>query len=119
LQDLERGIHEFSNCLDSDQLIANYAASHRDQWRELRGYLVDTVWDTYYYRWKDLYKKRLSPVQWAIAGFALPPRYYKKVVSSAVDAGKYAALCQVQRYCPQAYAAYRTAKTRLRGDTNY
>ena len=114
LQDLARGIREFIACLDSDPLILDYAGLHASEWSDLRGYLVASAWNTYYFRWQGMYKNRISPLQWTMAGFALPGRYYKRVAMSVLGE----ALCHVEHHWPHAYAAYRAAKTRLRGNTN-
>jgi len=113
MEDLARGIREFLSCLDSDRMILEYAALHGAEWNELRAYLVKSSWNTYFYRWANLYRQRLTPIKWTMAAFALPPRYYGKVGSSLIGAGKSAALSQVKRYCPQAYTAYRTTKSRF------
>src|SRR2546426_10275282 len=91
LPDLARGIREFLACLDSYRRVLEYTALHAGEWAELRGYLVKNVWD-YYLRWLGLYRKRFAPLQWAIAGFALPARYYKRVAWSVFGAGASAAL---------------------------
>jgi hypothetical protein len=88
MKDLERGIREFVSSLDSDGSVQRYASAHKAEWTELRGYLVGSAWDTYYYRWEDMYRKRLSPWQWTVAGFALPPAYYRRVARTVLGAAK-------------------------------
>jgi glycosyltransferase involved in cell wall biosynthesis len=78
-QDLARGIREFVAKMDSDPQILAYAETHPDEWKELRGYLFDSAWDTYWFRWADLYRRRLPALQWARAGFALPVSYHPRV----------------------------------------
>jgi len=97
MKDLARGIREFVTCLDSDVIVRRYAGLHPAKWNELRNYLVASAWNTYYFRWADLYRKRLSPLQWTIAGFALPARYYSSVARLILGAGKHAVLHQLRR----------------------
>jgi glycosyltransferase involved in cell wall biosynthesis len=96
-KDLARGIREFVSCLDADPRVRGYAAEHPLEWKELRGYLVTSAWNTYYFRWADLYRRRLSPVKWAAAGFALPLRYHRRVARFILGAGKSAMLGHAQR----------------------
>jgi glycosyltransferase involved in cell wall biosynthesis len=106
IEDLARGIKEYLQCLDSDPKLLNYAASHRVEWQESRKHLIDSAWRTYFYRWKGLYKKRLSSTEWAKAAFGLPfiPAYYRAVartfISPLVDRGK--------KHLPWAYKIYRS-----------
>jgi glycosyltransferase involved in cell wall biosynthesis len=118
MKDLARGIREYLSCLDRDAMIREYAATHSAEWEELRGYLVNSAWNTYFVRWNDLYRRRLSPLEWTKAGFALPPRYYRRVASQLIDATKAGALHRVERHFPQVSTAYRSAKTRLKRNEN-
>jgi glycosyltransferase involved in cell wall biosynthesis len=81
-RDLARGIREFVTCLDSDPTIKRYSLRHPEEWSELRGYLVNSAWDTYYYRWASMYQRRLPPTRWVAAAFALPFQQYGKAVAS-------------------------------------
>ncbi|MEW6301093.1 MAG: glycosyltransferase family A protein, partial [Thermodesulfobacteriota bacterium] len=115
IQDLARGIREYLACLDSDPIISRYAALHPVEWSELKHHLVTSAWRTYYFRWKDMYRKRLPAVPWVMAAFAMPfiPSYYKAVASTF----KGEVLAPVKKFFPQAYDVYRAIKTRLRGAT--
>jgi glycosyltransferase involved in cell wall biosynthesis len=112
-QDLARGIREFITCLDSDPAIYRYSVKHPALWNEIRGYLVNNAWDTYYYRWAGMYKNRLPSSQWVAAAFALPLRPYGKAVASAVaDTAIAATAAQVRRWSPRTYALYQRMKAK-------
>jgi glycosyltransferase involved in cell wall biosynthesis len=96
-KNLARGIREFISLLDSDDLIAAYAQQHPHEWAEMRGYLVSSAWNTYFFRWADLYRRRLPAVQWAVAGFSLPVRYHSRVARLIVGAGKAAMMSRAER----------------------
>jgi glycosyltransferase involved in cell wall biosynthesis len=108
IADLARGLREFMEFLDADPTIRRYAASHRSEWNESRSCLIEVLWKTYYCRWVDLYKKRLTTWQWARAAFNLPyiPAYYRAVMRifgcEIVDA--------MERRLPWVYAVYRRMK---------
>jgi len=114
LDDLARGIRDFVAQLDSDPDVLKYAALHKTEWNELRGYLVDSAWNTYRFRWAGMYRARMPVFRWMAAGFALPlPKYGRALAHTLMDAAKRAALERIQRSCPQAYKVYRAAKTKL------
>jgi glycosyltransferase involved in cell wall biosynthesis len=96
-KDLARGIREFIACLGADSRIRSYAAAHPVEWKELRGYLARSVWNTYYFRWGDLYRRRMSPLKWAMAGFALPLNYHRHVARCILGATKSAMVGHAQR----------------------
>ena len=108
IADLARGLREFMAFLDTDPTIQRYAAAHRSEWKESRRSLIEVLWKTYYYRWADLYRKRLRRREWIRAAFHLPyiPDYYRAVVRTfggeMGDAAK-------QRL-PWVYAIYRRMK---------
>jgi glycosyltransferase involved in cell wall biosynthesis len=114
IQDLARGIREFLACLASDPRILEYSASHPDEWHELRGYVIASAWKTYYFRWINMYRNRMSPSQWAMAGFALPPSYYRKVASILARVVGATVLAHVRKFPPQAHDTYQAMKARLR-----
>jgi len=102
MKDLARGIREFVSLLDSDESLRGYASAHQAEWTELRGYLVNSVWTTYYFRWKDLYRKRLSSTQWAVAALALPASYYRRVARTLLGAAKQRVLGAATKRSPSA-----------------
>jgi hypothetical protein len=67
--------------LDSDPWVLAFAKQEPVQWSAMKHSLFTMIWETYYYRWDTLYKKRLSLVPWVRAAFALPyiPSYYRAV----------------------------------------
>jgi glycosyltransferase involved in cell wall biosynthesis len=114
LPDLARGIREYLACLDSDPQVLRYAALHSSQWKELRDYLVESAWSTYYVRWETMYRKRMSHLRWIAAGFALPfPKYFGVFVSILIRGTMSALLAQVQRFFPSVYTMYKAVKSRL------
>jgi hypothetical protein len=88
--DLARGIKDFLKFLDRDTVITQFARRHPSAWAESKRILVEMSWKTYYYRWIDLYRGRLSTLQWVRAGFNLPliPEYYQKVTHTWLSACK-------------------------------
>ena len=73
----------FMRYLDSDPVIRKLAAGRPADWRELKSVLVENEWQTYFWRWRDIYKDRLSGFEWVKAAFAMPfiPSYYRNVAS--------------------------------------
>jgi glycosyltransferase involved in cell wall biosynthesis len=112
IQDLAKGLRDFLKFFDTDPQILAYAASHPGEWAESRRYLVDRAQRTYYFRWANMYRTRMSSVQWFMAAFAMPlsPSYYRAVARTLHGA----ALGQAKRLFPQAYDVYRLVKTRFR-----
>jgi glycosyltransferase involved in cell wall biosynthesis len=112
IQDLAKGLRDFLNVFDTDPQILAYAASHPVEWSQSKRHLVDMAWKTYYFRWTGMYRKRMPPLQWAMAAFGMPfiPRYYKAVASTF----RSATLAPIRRLFPQAYDAYRAIKTKFR-----
>ena len=108
IADLARGLREFMALLDADPTIQTYAASHPSEWRESKSLLTRMICNTYYYRWIDLYRKRLTTFEWTKAAFYLPYNrdYYRAVtrtfVSELVEVGK--------ERLPRAYEIYRRMK---------
>ena len=80
-QQLARDFRAFINWLDDDPVMQTYAQKHRREWSEVRRLLVEMTWRTYRYRWKTMYRKRLSTFEWVKAAFAMPfiPSYYSAV----------------------------------------
>ncbi len=88
--DLARGIKDFLKFLDRDPVIIQFARRQPSAWAGIKRVLVDKSWKTYYYRWIDIYRGRLSTLQWVRAGFSLPliPEYYKAVTHTWLSASK-------------------------------
>jgi len=74
---------EFMRFLDSDPVICKLAAVRPREWRELKNALVRNEWQTYFWRWRDIYKDRLSSFEWIRAAFEMPfiLSYYRNVAS--------------------------------------
>jgi glycosyltransferase involved in cell wall biosynthesis len=79
--DLAKASREFLRFLRTDPILVDYGKAHPEEWRALRECLERMTWETYLWRWRDLYRKRLSAVEWMRAAFLLPfiPEYYRKV----------------------------------------
>jgi glycosyltransferase involved in cell wall biosynthesis len=80
--ELAAASRDFLRCLDTDPTVQQFAAAHFDQWQDLKQVLVRMTWGTYLWRWRDLYKHRLTAVQWVREAFRMPflPAYYKEVL---------------------------------------
>lgn len=72
---------EFLNFLDTDPVIQEYALAFPEQWQRIKGCLVKMTWLTYLGRWNDIYRVRLSWLQWVKSAFAMPfiADYYKMI----------------------------------------
>jgi len=110
IKDLSKGLREFLAFLDSDPKIGAFMVSHPRQWKESKHYLVEVAWKTYFYRWIDIYKKRLSRREWARAGFYMPfiPSYYRAVAQTLSQSVVGDALEKLEKHIPWAYKMYRT-----------
>jgi glycosyltransferase involved in cell wall biosynthesis len=88
IEDLAKASREFLQFLDSDPVIAKYVSAHRAEWRAIKNHLIKMAWETYLWRWQDMYRKRLPCRQWVKAAFAMPfiPAYYRKVTSILLEA---------------------------------
>jgi glycosyltransferase involved in cell wall biosynthesis len=114
IQDLARGIKDFLKFLDTDPILRQFASDHPSRWRETKHLLVNMAWTTYFLRWADMYKQRLSPLQWAKAGFELPfiPEYYKAMIHTLIAASVAKFSSAIKQHLPRAYQVYRAAKPR-------
>jgi len=72
---------QFMQFLDTDPVMRKLTAVHPKEWKELRSLLIQNEWQTYFWRWRDIYKERLSWFEWAKAAFAMPfiLPYYRNV----------------------------------------
>jgi hypothetical protein len=114
IQDLARGVKDFLEFLNSDSTIKQYACLHPAEWSETKFLLTEMAWKTYYFRWADMYKKRLSRLSWVKAAYALPyiPAYYRAATDSLVAELVSGVWGGVKKHLPWAYRMVRAAKTR-------
>lgn len=87
---LAAAVKAYIRFLDRDPVILERAADRPVEWRELKNALVQNEWQTYLWRWRDIYKTKLSPFEWVKAAFAMPfiPQYYRKVAKIIVGEAK-------------------------------
>lgn len=73
---------QFLRFLDADPRLRAYAQTSPQDWAKIRGDVQQVIWITYFGRWKNLYRKRMSYAEWVRGGFVLPPipAYYRKVL---------------------------------------
>jgi glycosyltransferase involved in cell wall biosynthesis len=83
IQELATACRQFMQFLDDDPTIRVFAAAHPAEWKDLKRLLVRMSSSTYFWRWRDIYKNRLSAAEWIKAAFAMPfiPSYYRNVLS--------------------------------------
>jgi glycosyltransferase involved in cell wall biosynthesis len=114
IQDLARGVRDFLKFLNSDSKINQYARLHPAEWGETKSLLTEMAWKTYYFRWADMYKKRLSRLAWVKAAYALPyiPQYYKAVTESLIEASVSGVWAGVKERLPWVYRMVVAAKGR-------
>ena len=90
MKELAAASTEFLRWLDRDRTIQQFAAAHSEQWQDLKQVLVKMTWETYLWRWKDIYQYKLSSSRWAREAFRMPfiPAYYRRVASIFRDTAK-------------------------------
>jgi glycosyltransferase involved in cell wall biosynthesis len=100
LEDFARGIRDFLEFLDSDLVICSYARQHPRDWKECKRLLSDMAWKTFYFRWRGLYRQRLSLAQWVRGAFLLPfiPRYYAGVAATLTKSSFAPAARRIQQH---------------------
>jgi hypothetical protein len=83
IKDFAASCKQFMHYLQSDSGIREVAKANPSEWKELRAALIRNEWQTYYWRWRDIYKTRLPYLQWVKAAFAMPFMlgYYRNVAS--------------------------------------
>jgi hypothetical protein len=83
IKDLAASSREFMRFLNTDPVIQELAKVNPAQWEELKNAVIHNEWQTYLWRWRDIYKPRLSYFEWMKAAFAMPfiLSYYRNVVS--------------------------------------
>jgi glycosyltransferase involved in cell wall biosynthesis len=113
-QDLARGIRDLLQFLDTNPVLQEFACDHPPEWRSTKDILVKMAWKTYYLRWADMYRQRLSPLEWAKAGFELPfiPEYYKAMIQTLLAAAVTPFSRAIKQHLPRAYQVYRAARPR-------
>jgi glycosyltransferase involved in cell wall biosynthesis len=81
---------QFMRWLDTDSTVREFAATNSQQWEPLKEALVRNEWITYHWRWRDIYRHRMSTVGWVQAAFAMPfiRPYYRRVFSVFLRAAK-------------------------------
>ena len=81
IEELAVGTRKFLEFLDHDPRTCQFAVENPGEWKEVKSCLVKMAWGTYLRRWRNLYTKRLSRLQWTKAAFAMPfiPDYYRNV----------------------------------------
>ena len=82
VEELALATRRFLEFLDHDPRTCQFAVENPAQWKELKSCLVKMALATYLWRWRDVYSKRLSRLQWSKAAFAMPfiPYYYTRAV---------------------------------------
>jgi glycosyltransferase involved in cell wall biosynthesis len=82
MKELAGDSKDFLRWLDVDQTIQEFAAKNFRQWQDLKRVLVRMTWETYLWRWRDIYRYRLTTLQWIREAFRMPflPAYYKQVI---------------------------------------
>lgn len=81
IKDFAASCREFMKFLQTDPVLRELAKDDPAEWEELKGALIHNEWETYFWRWRDIYKQRLPYLEWVRAAFAMPfiLSYYRKV----------------------------------------
>src|SRR5918996_2871932 len=79
--DLAADTRQFLRFLETDPTILKFSSARPVEWKKLKSILVRMAWHTYFTRWNDIYRDRLTRPQWLATAFAMPPipDYYKNV----------------------------------------
>lgn len=91
---LARDIREFLRALERDPHFRSLEARDADAWSQTKALVRRLSWRTYRYRWRTMYRDRLSTAEWVRAAFYMPliPEYYRSVLRTlarrALAAGK-------------------------------
>jgi len=109
---LVQGSRRFLTFLESDPVLLQYANSHPDQYREVKGLIVKMIWQTNFDRWNTMYRERESSAEWVRSAFAMPfiPDYYRRVISTLGYALKASVLDKVKRLFPWMHRICRSRK---------
>jgi hypothetical protein len=80
-----RGLLRF---LRDDPVVREFAAKHPAKGKEIKSCMARMAWETYLWRWRDIYNRKLSYARWLRAAFAMPfiSAYYKQVARVLVRA---------------------------------
>lgn len=86
-RELAAAVREFMRFLDEDATTQQFSAAHPEEWERLRDCMRRMSWGMYLSRWKGMYRKRLSFLQWSIAAFRMPliRDYYRQVGRALVS----------------------------------
>jgi len=100
--ELTDAARHFIRFLDTDDILRGYARRNPGQWRGLRGLIVEMLWKICYGRWKDLYRTRLSPFQWAAVSLSMPwiPAYYGTIGRTLWEEFKFVVFASIKRRFP-------------------
>jgi hypothetical protein len=82
IDELADASRDFLRLLDEDPTLRKFAAAEPTTWQDLKQLLTKMTWETYLWRWRDLYRHQLSGPQWIKAAFAfgfIPP-YYRSLL---------------------------------------
>ncbi len=91
IEDLAEATRCAIDMLDHDPDYRLFAHANPAEWAELKRYLTENKLDTYYFRWRDIYRGRLSRLEWLRAAFAFRynRRYYARVASTLLQTASY------------------------------
>jgi glycosyltransferase involved in cell wall biosynthesis len=94
--DLSADTRQFLKFLKNDPIILAFSSVNRAEWKKLKSILVLMAWQTYFVRWNNIYRNRLTFWQWVAAAFVMPPipAYYREVAFVLLSGSKTALLGQ-------------------------
>lgn len=103
IHELAVATRQFIDFVNHDPALRRFAQAAPKQWRQVKPVLLRLAWQTYWYRWKGLYRDRLSRGAWIKAAFALPfvSEYYRQVTRVLASTARRHALASVQRVLPR------------------
>jgi hypothetical protein len=83
LSDLCEASKQMMQFLNTDAGIRQRARNKPEEWKQLKDVIFRNEWQTYFWRWRDIYKSRMPYLAWAKAAFAMPfsLNYHRNVAS--------------------------------------
>ncbi len=83
ITDLSDASKQLMQFLNTDPGIRERVKNSPGEWKQLKDVIFHNEWQTYFWRWRDIYKSRMPYFAWAKAAFAMPfsLSYHRNVAS--------------------------------------
>lgn len=90
VHDFAAATRGFLRFLDEDSVIHGFVSALPEQGKDIKHCLSTMAWKAYFWRWMEIYKNTLSPLEWIRAAFVMPfiPAYYRQVAVALIHAAR-------------------------------